>query len=144
MNAIILKTEKIEATSLFYNKLGLQLQEEFHENGPAHYASTLAGVHFAIYALNPYSGPERRSKVRDTMIGFEVEDLQAALESLASFNAEMVVDPAEVPWGRRAIITDPDGRPVELNQSNPSLEGPAEFTQSARSLNIKSLELEEE
>lgn len=117
VNAIILKTEKLKETADFYRALEMPLEEERHGKGPLHYACDLAGVHFAIYELDPWKGPERRSKAHDTMVGFSVENLEECLENLAQLEAKVVIPPEDVPWGRRAVVLDPDGRPVELNQA---------------------------
>ena len=116
VNAIILKTEKVEETAAFYQALELPLERNDNENGPTHFTCDLAGVHFAIFALSPYDGPERRSKARDTMVGFTVESIDKALQRLEPMNVETVLPVEDVPWGRRTVITDPDGRPVELNE----------------------------
>ena len=118
VNAIILKTEKLEETYVFYLALDLPLEKEKHGTGPAHYACDLAGVHFAIYELDPWKGPERRSRSHDTMVGFAISDLDAALEKLKPLNTKIVIPPEQVPWGKRAVVMDPDGRPVELNQAD--------------------------
>jgi predicted enzyme related to lactoylglutathione lyase len=31
--------------------------------------------------------------------------------------ARVLIRPEDVPWGRRAVVLDPDGRTVELNET---------------------------
>jgi predicted enzyme related to lactoylglutathione lyase len=43
-----------------------------------------------------------------------VPDLDAALRSVDAVGAVLVGRPKTTPWGRRAVVRDPDGRAVEL------------------------------
>jgi predicted enzyme related to lactoylglutathione lyase len=50
------------------------------------------------------------------MHGFRVQSLDAVLSSLQVLQAEIIHPPSDSPWGRRAVVLDPDGRAVELTQ----------------------------
>ena len=120
ISAIILKTNLLETTVRFYRLLGVPLtQEESDGDGPTHFSHNLKGVHFGVYELDPWTQKERRASVHDTMVGFEVTSLEAALENLKELQPTMVIEPESVPSGRRCVILDPDGRPVELTQVSP-------------------------
>jgi predicted enzyme related to lactoylglutathione lyase len=49
-----------------------------------------------------------------TWPGFVVANLHATLDALRALGGELVAGPEERPWGMRAVVADPDRRPVEL------------------------------
>jgi len=115
VDSVVLGSARIEAAVALYRALGLPLVEERHEDGAAHYACEIGGAHFAIYpAAEGEAAP--RGTGGFTQIGFQVRSLEDAFAAARAAGAGVLVPPEEVPWGRRAVITDPDGRPVELNQ----------------------------
>ncbi|MFF8314608.1 VOC family protein [Streptomyces lydicus] len=94
---VVLYTERLEACRDFYAGLGLTFQREQHGEGPEHYAAVLGeGVVFELYpasSARPATGSLRLGLV------VSAEDAAAAR-------------PAQ-PTGRR-LVTDPDGRTVEV------------------------------
>lgn len=116
VDAIVLFTTRTEECVKLYRALGLTLTEEQHEGGPRHWACDLGEVHFAIYGAKKGGDAVARPTGGATQIGFRVEDLGFAFAAAKSAGAEVVAEPEDVPWGRRAIVLDPDGRAVELNQ----------------------------
>ncbi len=116
VDGIILHTGKLDEMVRFYRALGIPLEEESHDGGPLHYACQLGGIHFAIYPGPSGQAPGRR-RGGATQVGFQMDSLEATLADARAAGAEILQEPEEVPWGRRAVIADPDGRPVELNQA---------------------------
>ena len=49
------------------------------------------------------------------MVGLQVESTDAAFAAGLCAGGASVQAPADFPWGRRALLRDPDGRVVELN-----------------------------
>lgn len=100
-----------------YRALGFPLVEERHEDGPLHYAAEIDGVHFAIY---PADGNGRAPGHRDggaTLVGFVVDDVEAAAKAARTAGADVIRGPEDAPWGRRLVLRDFDGRAIELTQS---------------------------
>lgn len=115
IDAAIFTAADPERTARFYRALGLPLEEERHDDGPLHYACDVGGAHIAVYgAPKAKSRPARK---HSAMLGFRVANLVKTLGALKRVGAKVVVEPQKVPWGRRAIVQDPDGRKVELNES---------------------------
>lgn len=102
-------------TTAFYRALGLPLEEERHDDGPPHFACDVGGAHIAVYGAA--KGRSRPARKHAAMLGFRVESLAKTLASLRRAGAKVLVEPQTVPWGRRAIVGDPDGRKVELNEA---------------------------
>jgi lactoylglutathione lyase len=114
--SLVLYAADAQATGEFYRALGLELEEEQHEEGPVHFAIELGPLHFAIYqAGKPGQAPERRS-AGDTFPGFYVGSLDDVASALRQLGAPIITDHEDMPWGCRIVARDPDGRAVEVNQ----------------------------
>jgi len=129
LGALILFAADLAHTVAFYRALGVPLAEERHEDGPAHFACELGPVHLAVFAAEPGSpAPDspapsgrtgRAPSFRaggSTFPGFAVPSIETALGAARALGAPVLQEPAEYPWGTRAVIEDPDGRAIELFQ----------------------------
>ena len=118
--AIVLWTARVKEVEAFYRELGFPLRESQHDDGPVHWTCELGGVHFAIYPQEDGGDtpPEYRA-AGASLLGFEVESLDETYRAAKRVGAGVLIRPEEVPWGRRAVILDPDGRTVELNERRP-------------------------
>jgi len=118
IDAVVLTTARLSQSLALYRAIGLPLEEERHEGGPAHYACELGASHFALYEASEGAGSVPARRVGGaTLIGFRVTSLSDALESARVCGATVVVPAEDVPWGRRAVLYDPDGRMIELNEA---------------------------
>src|SRR5688572_11047402 len=109
LNLIVIRSPDIERACRFYSALGLAFTKHAHGTGPEHYACELAGVVFEIYPRKSDA-----DSTTATRLGFRVPSVDAAVASLLSLGARVISPPKESPWGRRAVIDDPDGHRVEL------------------------------
>ncbi len=109
LNLVVLKSPDIERAAAFYSLLGLKFSRHRHGSGPEHFAATLSGIVFELYPLVA-DGPSTCG----TRIGFKVPCVDAALASVSEHPDAVVTPPKDSPWGRRAVISDPDGHRVEL------------------------------
>jgi catechol 2,3-dioxygenase-like lactoylglutathione lyase family enzyme len=112
LSLIVLRAADLEATRAFYAALGLPLAEEKHGDGPTHYSCDLGGTVLEVYPGTAGTAPPR-SAGGAVMLGFRVASLDEALARLA---APVASGPRPGPWGRRAVVLDPDGRAVELSE----------------------------
>jgi lactoylglutathione lyase len=112
--ALVLFSSQLVKMVSFYKALGLPLEEEVHEKeSPLHYACEVGTVHFAIYE----SSNGRSSGLREggsSILGFQIDHLDEVLIQMKTQNFSIASGPEDRPWGRRAIIIDPDGRAVEI------------------------------
>jgi lactoylglutathione lyase len=114
VGAIILWSARLEETVRFYRALGIPLEEERHdEEDPVHWACDLGPVHFAVFEIPAGRRAPAYREDGATAVGFAVPDADAAVEAVRRLSARVVREPEDMPWGRRAIVEDPDGRPVE-------------------------------
>jgi lactoylglutathione lyase len=116
IGAVIIVTADLDAAVAFYQAVsGLSLDREQHgADEPVHYAVEADGCHVAIFgADHPGSAPAPRT-AGETMIGFEVESVEASVDAARALGASILQEPRDYPWGRRALIEDTDGRRVEV------------------------------
>ena len=116
VDALVLHAADLERSKLFYETLGLSLAREQHGEGPVHFTCKIDGLHFGIYEGQTGTAVERPAGGA-TMFGFQVDDLQSVATALTGGRFEIHTQLQDVPWGRRLIARDPDGRLVELNQA---------------------------
>jgi lactoylglutathione lyase len=112
---LVLRTTNIDACLEFYRRLGLAFIEEKHGNGPVHYSSSSSGVLIEIYPEPQKNVTEHKAEA-SIRLGFTVEVLAATLESLETTGARVLRSPTLTQWGQVAVILDPDGREVEINE----------------------------
>lgn len=106
---LVLKTGDVPRLRKFYACLGVEFIEERHGSGPLHYAGQLGDLVLEIYPLADGAAADR-----STRFGFDLSDLDATLHRLAEAGTTIRTPPTGTPWGRRAVVIDPDGRSVEL------------------------------
>ncbi len=116
LGALVLFAADLERAVEFYRAIGIDLQVDDHDDpaAPVHYAADLDGCHFAVFpAAEPGRSPAFRAAGGD-FPGFAVADVERTVEALRGRGAEVVQEPSPYPPGLRAVVTDPDGRPVEI------------------------------
>src|SRR5687767_2205434 len=109
LNLIVIRSPDIDRACRFYSTLGLAFTKHAHGTGPEHYACELHGLVFEIYPRKSDA-----DSTTATCLGFRVPSVDAAVASLQRLGAKVISPPKESPWGRRAVVEDPDGHRVEL------------------------------
>jgi catechol 2,3-dioxygenase-like lactoylglutathione lyase family enzyme len=116
VSAIVLWTARMREMVAFYRALGFPLAEQREGDG-SHFQCDVGGVHFAIYEQDAGdSPPPEYLSAGASLIGFDVDALDPVYVAAKTVGARVLIRPEEVPWGRRAVVLDPDGRTVELNE----------------------------
>jgi lactoylglutathione lyase len=116
MASLVLFAASPTATAAFYRALGMELADEYHGDGPVHFATELGPVHFAIYPAEAPGRARERRRGGSLFPGFYVESLDRAAGALAEAGALVLTGHEQMPWGCRIVAEDPDGRAVEINQ----------------------------
>lgn len=112
LSLVVVYAADVARSKQFYESLGLAFTAERHGKGPEHFACQLEGIVFEIYprkAEHQGSPPMR--------IGFRVPSVDAALRMIESGGGAVVSPPRDSPWGRRAVLTDPDGYQIEITST---------------------------
>jgi lactoylglutathione lyase len=112
LNLMVLRTANVDSVLEFYRAVGLEFVQEQHGTGPIHYACEMPRLVIEIFPAEAGSAPERKSGGA-TMLGFTVASVDDVLARLA---ITPISAPKDSAWGRRAVVLDPDGRAIELNQ----------------------------
>ena len=111
-NLTVIRSSDLERAALFYKALGLPLSRHSHGSGPMHYAFEENGHTFEIYPLGDDALP-----TTSTRLGFSVASVDETLARLLEAGGSETMSPRESKWGRRAVVTDPDGHRVELTST---------------------------
>ena len=115
VDALIFRTANLHAVVAFYRAIGIPLSEETDPRSPALFACNLGGTMLAISEVAPEQAPDQHLTSSAT-IGFRVDSVEKAFLAAKAAGAWIVREPQDLPWGRRAIVLDPDGRPVEFSE----------------------------
>lgn len=108
LNLVVIRSVNIEQSVIFYQTLGLIFKKERHGDGQEHYACEIGNLIFEIY-------PSQSEFVDETTrIGFNVKNLDGLIEKISQNDGLIITEPTLSPWGKRAVIKDPDGHKVEL------------------------------
>src|SRR5438128_2502142 len=108
-NLLTIRASDVKRTVRFYAGLGLRFVPEQHGNGPVHFAASCEGLVFEIYPLRPGDVP-----IRSMRLGFRVENLALAIESVLEAGGTLEAPPSSTERGQRSVVVDPEGHKVEL------------------------------
>jgi len=117
LNLLVLRSKNVAAALEFYRAVGLAFVEEQHGSGPIHYSCELGGMVVEIYPGSDGAAPDRKVGGATTM-GFSIKALDSTMATLEALKVEVVSGAKEGPWGRRAVVLDPDGRAIDLTEPN--------------------------
>ena len=112
LNLVVLRSPDLARAVAFYSRLGLRFTRHRHGAGPEHFTAKLSGGVFELYPLTSDG-----VSTLGTRIGFKIPSVDAAIAELSDCPDSVVTAPRDTEWGRRAVVTDPDGHRVELLQS---------------------------
>jgi predicted enzyme related to lactoylglutathione lyase len=115
LNSFTLRTRDLERAKSFYELIGLSFKPEKHGKGPAHYSCELCELLIELYPQQASNGA-----IATTRLGFEVPSVDGTIQRLRQAGCDVVTEPHDSPWGRRAVVRDPDGNTVELTAKTQS------------------------
>lgn len=111
LNLLVIRSPDIDRSAGFYELLGLSFTKHAHGAGPQHYAAEIGSAVFEIYPRTDEK--DSTSRIR---LGFRVANLDQTILALDQAGAKIVSGPKDTPFGRRAVVDDPDGHRIELTQ----------------------------
>lgn len=112
LSTLVIRSCDLTQARKFYTTLGLKFADEQHESGILHLSCQLGPTSFEIY---PWTADDRESL--EARIGFHVPSLDDTLVEVEKQGFGVASPPKQSPWGRFAVVIDPDGRKVELFDS---------------------------
>jgi uncharacterized protein len=112
LHLVVLRVADLNRSVAFYRQLGLEFRQHQHGKGPEHFAAETPESVFELYALT--AGSEASTGTR---IGFCVPSVDEAVTRIRQLSPDSILsEPKPSEWGKRAVITDPDGHRVELTE----------------------------
>jgi lactoylglutathione lyase len=114
LNLVVIRSHDVNESVLFYQKLGLNFIKHQHGSRLEHFASEGSLITFEIYPCTLEA-----STTTATRLGFQVDSVDDIVQELEKSGAPIISSPKDSPWGRRAIVVDPDGHKIELTSSKP-------------------------
>ena len=109
LRLLVLKTPQVDRVVRFYEALGFAFVAERHGSGPEHYSAGLGDGIIEIYPL-----PDKQEVDTSTRLGFSVADPDTVVNRAEQLGGGVVRRGRDTEWGYLAIVTDPDGRTLEL------------------------------
>lgn len=111
-NLLVIRCADIGLSARFYQVLGMEFEKHRHGNGPEHHAAGDGDFTFELYPAST-----RYPVTIGTRIGFAVDSVDECCARLREAGYVLDSEPADSPWGKRAVAIDPDGHKVELTQN---------------------------
>lgn len=104
ISLLVIRCQNIEVSKGFYELLGFSFVKEKHGSGLSHYSCEHNGCVFELY---PNKGKPPQDKNR---LGFKVSNREEILRNITE------ADSYEFSGNIIYVLTDPDGRKVELSE----------------------------
>jgi lactoylglutathione lyase len=114
LNLVVLRSPDIARAAAFYTRLGLHFTQHRHGKGAEHFAAELPGGVFELYTQTADT-----PTTFGTRTGFAVPSVDSVIAALNEYPTAVISAPKDSEWGRRAVVSDPDGHRVELIESKP-------------------------
>lgn len=107
---LVLRTSDIKKLSDFYGLLGLSFDYHKHGNSPFHYSAKIDKAILEIYPLTK----TQTEADKNLRLGFELDNFDIVIHNLKEAGVIFTSEPAQTDFGYMAIVSDPDGRKIEL------------------------------
>jgi len=107
---LVLRTSGMQNLADFYSLLDLTFEYHKHGKSPYHYS---AKIGFAILEIYPLAKNQTETD-SNLRLGFSLNDFDKTIKLLKENRIEFVSEPIETDFGFMAVISDPDGRKIEL------------------------------
>jgi hypothetical protein len=112
-SSITINTAQLQNMLVFYSRIGFKFQAVQVNKGSEVYRAVHDGVEFSLYSLPS----ALKSQVPSLQLGFQITELESTIQDLAKVPGTLLIlDPTDMPDGKKAIILDPDGHSIELCQ----------------------------
>jgi lactoylglutathione lyase len=106
---IVIRTGDLQGQVAFYNLLGIQFAYHNHGNGPFHYSAQIGTTVFEMYPL----ARNQAEADKNIRLGFTIDNFDEVLEALRNAGS-VFKDPVQTDFGVMTVVTDPDGRKIEV------------------------------
>lgn len=95
----------------FYGIIGFEFVNQKIDKGSEIHRAHRQNIEFALYSLTSAT----KSSAPTLQLGFRVSEIEQIVAKLSTVpGALCIMEPTQMPDGKKAIILDPDGNSVEL------------------------------
>ncbi|NUN06391.1 MAG: VOC family protein [Bdellovibrio sp.] len=113
ITSITISTPHLQDMLSFYRIIGFQFTASKVDKGSEMHRATHNAVEFSLYAAANCA----KAQVPSLQLGFKISELEKTVEQLTQVPGAMcILDPTDMPDGKKAIVLDPDGHSIELCQ----------------------------
>lgn len=113
LNLLVIRVADLAKSRAFYEALGLSFHEERHGSGPIQLAAKLDGSVLELYPMTSSSLTTIGARFGLLALGIE-----GIVDRALTAGGSLVTAAADSPWGRRAVVADPDGHKIELTEDD--------------------------
>ena len=106
---LVIRTNEQKKLADFYSLLGLTFDYHKHGNSPMHYSTIIGSMVLEIYPLTK----SQTDLDKNLRLGFAIDNFDETLQLLKN-NDIPFSEPTLTAFGFVTIISDPDGRKIEL------------------------------
>ena len=111
LSLVVIRARDLDRAAAFYGLMGITFEKHRHGSGPYHLSYEHSSTVFEIYPRKDES--DSTAAVR---VGFAVLSVDVVMENLVAAGVGILSPAQDSPWGRRAVVEDPDGHRVELTE----------------------------
>lgn len=111
---IVLRTGETKRLSDFYSLLGLTFDYHKHGNSPFHYSAAIGQTVLEIYPL----AKGQNEPDKNLRLGFGINNFDETIQKLKGMEVIFSLEPIQTEFGFMTIVSDPDGRKIELYKNN--------------------------
>ena len=115
VHRIVLHSRDAERLLVFYETLGLKFVRERDVGGPARLFARAGDVQIEIFAASRLATAP--GEMHGWLLELRVADLDRIVDQVEQDGHRVLSGPMDTPWGRRAVVIDPEGRTVHLSAS---------------------------
>jgi len=95
----------------FYRIIGFQFTASKVDKGSEVHRAVHNSVEFSLYSIKT----AEQARIPSLQLGFKITDLERTVGELVKIPGAMcILDPTDMPDGKKAIVLDPDGHAIEL------------------------------
>ncbi len=111
LKTITINTEKMQDMVSFFSALGVAMQVTNVKNGSVSYRGNMGDLEIGLFSI---AKREKRLSP-DLSLRIQVENISEVLIKLQQISGvEVLMSMQELPFGKMAVVLDPDGHSVEL------------------------------
>ena len=107
---IVIRTDDLKRLVDFYTLLGLDFIYHKHGNSPFHYSTKIGQTTLEIYPMTK----NQKEPDKTLRLGFAVDNFEDIVASLKDRDIALLSEPILTDFVFMTIISDPDGRKVEI------------------------------